>query len=147
MANADQNVFNLYNETDRESMPIVKGDDAGYAMSADRQQLFINLYPGKAGPLRANKSYRLTYNTDFGKIADLQGKRMDISFSGSEIRFSGSDRDNARPSIVSVEAWSTVMYITLSEEVTGFNGQPICSRSVSATKRSCRPPVRSTVKR
>lgn len=123
VANADQNVFNLYNETDRDSMSIVKGDDAGYAMSADRQQLFINLYPGETGPLRANKSYRLTYKTDSGKIADLQGKRLDTLFSGSEIRFSGNDRDNARPSIVSVEAWSTVMYITLSEEVTGFNGQ------------------------
>jgi hypothetical protein len=62
----------------------------------------------------------LTYNKDVGRIADLQGERLDTSSGRGEVKFTGIDLDNAHPEISAVEGWSSVLFITLSEKVTGI---------------------------
>jgi methionine-rich copper-binding protein CopC len=117
---AEQNVYALYNETDRTAVNITKDSHAGYHVSEDRQKVTIHLFAGAAGPLRTGKTYTLTYNKDVGRIADLQGERLDTSSGRGEVKFTGIDRDNAHPEISAVEGWSSVLFITLSEKVTGI---------------------------
>jgi hypothetical protein len=117
---AEQNVYALYNETDRTAVNITKDSHAGYHVSEDRQKVTIHLFAGAAGPIRTGKTYALTYNKDVGRIADLQGERLDTSSGRGEVKFTGIDRDNAHPEISAVEGWSSVLFITLSEKVTGI---------------------------
>lgn len=117
---AEQNVYALYNETDRTAVNITKDSHAGYQVSEDRLKVMIHLFAGAAGPLRSDKTYTLVYNTNSGRIADLQGERLDTSSGRGEVTFTGIERDNARPEITAVEGWSSVLFITLSEKVTGI---------------------------
>ncbi|XEC97291.1 Ig-like domain-containing protein [Paenibacillus tarimensis] len=120
---AAQEVYTLYNETDRAAIRLTKGTHARYQLSEDRLKVTLSLFAGSSGPLSSGKTYTLTYDPGKGRIADLQGKRLEPVSEPVEIRFEGTDRDNARPEIIAVEGWSSVLFITLSEKVTGFTGQ------------------------
>lgn len=122
---ADQaQVYTLRNDTDGKNIGIAKGTQADYRMSDDRKTLTLHLYPS-AGiePLRGGAAYTLTYRTNEAKIRDFQGKELEMPTDGGKLIFPGNDQQNAIPSITSVEAYSTFMLITLSEEIKGFNGQ------------------------
>lgn len=113
---ADQAVYTLYNETDQTQVMIRKGTHASYTLSEDRQKVTVSFHVGADDPLHSDKSYKLTYDSGSSLITDLQGKPLDYD-EGKQ--FQGSSRDNARPAISAVEGWSSVLFITLSESVTG----------------------------
>ncbi|WP_337103737.1 Ig-like domain-containing protein [Paenibacillus sp. YIM B09110] len=113
---ADNDVYSLYNESDKTNVRITDDGYALYELSADRQKVTVHLNTENAGPLRQDRSYKLSYEADDEDIADLQGKLIEHD---AAVYFSGSDRDNARPYITAVDGWSTGLYITLSETVKG----------------------------
>lgn len=116
---ADQDVYTLRNETDNSGISLTAGTYAGFQASEDGRKVIIRLYAGVAGPLRPDKSYKLTYVSESRRITDLQGKLLDAGSGRGEVKFTGSGSDNAHPQITAVESWSTVVFLTLSEEVTG----------------------------
>ncbi|WP_190858098.1 Ig-like domain-containing protein [Paenibacillus arenilitoris] len=132
VAGADQDVYALYDETDRKEIGLT-GGKAGFAAAEDGRKVIVRLYEGAAGPLDAGHSYKLTYLDASRRIADLQGKLLDAADGRGEARFRGSDRDNARPQITAVEARSGVVLVTLSEPVTG-NPQQAFELTASGSK-------------
>jgi len=121
--NADHNVFTLTNVTDDANVRITKDSHAIYTMSGDGKTLTIALHAGETGPLKAGKTYQLNYNKEDGAIADLQGKRLDTSGGGDRIRFEGTNAENARPAIASVEAAQDTITIKFSEKIFGYSNQ------------------------
>lgn len=116
---ADQDVFQLYNETDRTNVNLAKGTYSSSTLSEDRLKVTVRMYPAATAALRSDKVYKLSYNADSGRITDLQGNPLDTSSGRGTVQFRGVDLDNARPFISSIEAWSNLLFITLSEDVTG----------------------------
>ncbi|MDQ0111832.1 hypothetical protein J2T15_001265 [Paenibacillus harenae] len=113
---ADNDVYSLYNESDRTDVRITDDGHAVYVLSGDRQKVTVYLNTTNVSPLRQDKSYKLSYKEDKEAIADLQGKLIE---NDAAIHFTGSDRDNAKPYITAVDGWTTGLYITLSETVKG----------------------------
>jgi len=121
---SDLNVYRLHDETDGREVPIAKGEYAYYAVSADRRSVTLHLNATKTGPLRSDHVYKLSYRESGGNyIADLEGKRLDPSDGGGEVRFYGSDRVNPAPRIQAVEATAREVRVVFSEPVLGFSGQ------------------------
>ena len=121
---ADLNVYRLYDETGKQDIPIAKNDYGYYVVSADKRSVTIHLNAEKTGPLLPDRVYKLSYRESSGAyITDLEGKRLDTSNGGGEVRFSGSGKTNPAPYIKKVEATATEVRVTFSEPVLGFNGQ------------------------
>lgn len=116
VAGADDDVYSLYNETDKANVRISEGSYATYALSDDRKKVTVYLNVETAEPLRQDKSYKLSYKADDEAIEDLQGKLIE---NDTSLAFGGSDRDNARPFITAVDGWTTGLYITFSETIVG----------------------------
>lgn len=120
---ADRSVYRLYNESERKELPI-GSEAASISVSADKRKATIHLFDGAAGPLKPDQVYRLSYRESGGAaITDLEGARLDASNGGGDVRFAGTDRENEQPYIVSAEATPATLRITMSETVTGFNGE------------------------
>ena len=121
---AELNVYRLYDETDGKEVPIAKSEYGHYVASADKRSVMLYLNAGKTGPLLAGHMYKLSYReSGSAYIADLDGKRLDPSNGGGEVRFSGSDQVNPAPRIQSVEATTREVRVVFSEPVLGFAGQ------------------------
>ncbi|MFC4779016.1 Ig-like domain-containing protein [Paenibacillus sp. GCM10023252] len=120
---ADQEVYSLNNETDRTGVRLTKGSYANYERSDDRMSVIIRLQADTSGPLRSGKTYKLTYGGDGAQITDDQGARLQTDGGAGELRFQGTDADNERPRILTAEAWSSLLILTLSEPVQGMSGQ------------------------
>jgi len=121
---SDLNVYRLYDETGKQDLPIAKNDFGYYVVSADKRSVTLHLNAEKTGPLLPDRVYKLSYREASGAyITDLEGKRLDPSNGGGEVRFSGSDKSNPAPYIKSAEATGTEVRVTFSEPVLGFSGQ------------------------
>lgn len=121
---ADLNVYRLYDETAGQEMPIAKSEYAHYVVSADKRSVTLHLNAEKTGPLLPDRMYKLSYRESGGAyIADLEGKRLDPSNGGGEVRFAGSGQANPRPHIRSVDATVREVRVIFSEPVLGFSGQ------------------------
>jgi S-layer homology domain. len=121
---ADLNVYRLYDETGKQDVPIAKSDYGYYVVSADKRSVTLHLNAEKTGPLLPGHVYKLSYRESGGAyIADLEGKRLDTSNGGGEVRFSGSDKSNPAPAIKSVDATAEEVRVTFTEPVLGFAGQ------------------------
>jgi len=121
---ADLNVYRLYDEAAGQEVPIAKSEYGHYVVSADKRSVTLHLNAEKTGPLLPDRVYKLVYRESGGAyIADLEGKRLDPANGGGEVRFSGSDRSNPAPHILSVDATAKEVRVTFSEPVLGFAGQ------------------------
>jgi len=121
---AELNVYRLYDETAGKELPIAKSEYGHYVVSSDKRGVTIHLNAAKTGPLLPDRMYKLTYRESSGAyIADLEGKKLDPSNGGGEVRFPGSDRVNPAPFIKTVEAEKRELRVIFSEPVLGFSGQ------------------------
>jgi hypothetical protein len=121
---ADQNVYRLYDETDGREVAIAKSEYGYYAVSADRRSVTLHLNAAKTGPLLSGHVYKLSYRESGGAyIADLEGRKLDPTDGGGEVRFHGTDRVNPAPYIKAVEATAREVRVVFSEPVLGFSGQ------------------------
>ncbi|OPA80870.1 hypothetical protein BVG16_00525 [Paenibacillus selenitireducens] len=121
--NAAKGPYSLWTNDDRKIVDLKEGENATFEVSEDRTKLYIHLFADQLDSLTYNKSYKVIYQRDAGKIVDDEGKGFDEGKGANEAGFKAKGKEHTAPYIDDAYVKDAKLVLVFSEAIQGYSNQ------------------------